>query len=168
MAVIDEAWSQPDFTLVDALDPTMITRPDPMFVLTSTVGDGTDVLLSHFQELGRTSVDGNGDGAIAFFEWSAAHDDAVDDRDVWWRTHPALGHTIDEHRLADRLHVLKADQFARVPVSASGRSRQHRPRPGALAVARRPSGPAFSTASDGRGRCRTRTSACFARGLRRT
>src|SRR5262245_40189414 len=51
MAIIDEAWAHKDFTMIDALDPTMITRPDPMFVITSTVGEGDDALLMHFQEL---------------------------------------------------------------------------------------------------------------------
>ena len=113
-AVLDETWRQPDFSLIDALDPAMITRPDPMFIMPSTVGDGADTVLIHFQDIGRNSVlSGNDTDGVAFFEWSADDDDAVDDRSVWWRTHPALGHTITEDRLLNRLGVLNAPEFAR-------------------------------------------------------
>jgi len=114
MAIVDEAWSHKDFTMIDALDPTMITRPDPMFVITSTVGEGDDALLMHFQELGRAETQRDAaENAIAFFEWSAPDDAPLDDPAVWRATHPALGHTITEERLQNRLQVLHSDQFAR-------------------------------------------------------
>ena len=56
LAVLDEAFSHDDLTVVTALEPTTLTRPDPQVWIVSTVGDGSDGLLQHYQELGARSL----------------------------------------------------------------------------------------------------------------
>jgi len=112
LAVLDEAFSHDDLTVVTALEPTTVTRPDPQVWIVSTVGDGTDGLLQHFQELGRLSLT---DPAtrIAYFEWSANDDDDRDDPAVWARVMPALGRTIDADRIRARRANLPPEVFDR-------------------------------------------------------
>lgn len=112
LAVLDEAFAHNDLTVVTALEPTTITRPDPQLWIVSTVGDGTDGLLQHYQEIGELSLK-DPTTRVAYFEWSADDDADRDDPDVWARTMPALGHTIDIERVARRRADLPADLFDR-------------------------------------------------------
>lgn len=97
-AVLDEAFAHVDLTAVTALQPTMLTRPDPQLFVVSTLGDGTDGLLMHYQDVGLASLSDPA-SRVAYFEWSATDDDDRDDPDVWARVMPALGHTIDLERV---------------------------------------------------------------------
>jgi len=112
LAVLDEAFSHDDLTVVTALEPTTVTRPDPQVWIVSTVGDGTDGLLQHFQEIGQQSLT---DPAtrVAYFEWSATDDDDRDDPAVWARVMPALGTTIDAERIRSRRANLTPEVFDR-------------------------------------------------------
>jgi hypothetical protein len=112
LACLDEAFSHDNLTVVTALEPTTITRPDPQVWIVSTVGDGSDGLLLHYQELGLASLT---DPAtrIAYFEWSATDDDDRDDPATWARVMPALGHTIDIERLRTRRATLTPEVFDR-------------------------------------------------------
>lgn len=112
MAILDEAFSHHDLTVVTALEPTTITRPDPQVWIVSTVGDGTDGLLMHYQEIGEAALT---DPAtrIAYFEWSADDDDDRDDPETWARVMPALGHTIDLERVRTRRATLTPEVFDR-------------------------------------------------------
>jgi phage terminase large subunit-like protein len=101
-AVLDEAFSHDDLTVVNALQPPMITRDDPQLWIVSTVGDGSDGLLQHYQEVGRLSLR-DPDTRIAYFEWSATDDDDRADPAVWRRVMPALGLTITEQRVRSYL-----------------------------------------------------------------
>jgi len=111
-AVVDEAFSHPDLTMVAALSPTMITRPDPQLWIISTPGDGTDGLLMHYQDVGLASLF-DPDTNVAYFEWSRADDEHVADPEVWHRRIPALGQTIDERRLRLELVSLGEPEFDR-------------------------------------------------------
>lgn len=86
---IDEAFSHLDLTAPTALEPTMLVNTDPQLWVASAVGDGTDGLLMHYQELGVTSL-GDPETRTAYFEWSAPDDVDVLDRAVWRATIPAL------------------------------------------------------------------------------
>jgi hypothetical protein len=112
LACLDEAFSHDDLTVVTALEPTTITRPDPQVWIVSTVGDGSDGLLQHYQELGETSLSDPA-SRIAYFEWSATDDDDRDDPETWARVMPALGHTIDPDRVRGRRATLTAEVFDR-------------------------------------------------------
>lgn len=112
LACIDEAFSHDDLTTVTALNPATVTRLDPQLWIVSTVGDGTDGLLMHYQEIGELSLN-DPTSRVAYFEWSATDDDDRDDPAVWRRVMPALGHTITEERIAGRRAELPPAEFDR-------------------------------------------------------
>jgi hypothetical protein len=86
---IDEAFSHPDLTLPTALEPTMLVNTDPQLWVASAVGDGTDGLLMHYQEIGAASL-ADPDTRTCYFEWTAPDDADPLDRDVWRATIPAM------------------------------------------------------------------------------
>jgi hypothetical protein len=86
---IDEAFAHRDLTLPTALEPTMLVNTDPQLWVASAIGDGTDGLLMHYQEVGVQSL-ADPETRVAYFEWSAAEDADVMDRAVWRATIPAL------------------------------------------------------------------------------
>jgi hypothetical protein len=92
LGVIDEAFAQTDLALPQAFGPAMVTRRDAQLWIVSVVGDGTDVLLQHYQDQGTAALE-DPDSRLAFFEWSALTGD-VYDLDVWRSCMPALGLTI--------------------------------------------------------------------------
>ena len=112
LACLDEAFSHDDLTVVTALEPTTITRPDPQVWIVSTVGDGSDGLLQHYQELGESSLS-DPRSKIAYFEWSATDDDDRDDPATWARVMPSLGLTIDPERIRGRRATLTPEVFDR-------------------------------------------------------
>jgi len=112
LAVLDEAFSHDDLTVVTALEPTTLTRPDPQVWIVSTVGDGSDGLLQHYQELGARSLLDPA-SKVAYFEWSAKDEDDRDDPACWDRVMPALGHTVDLARIRSRRATLTPESFDR-------------------------------------------------------
>lgn len=100
---IDEAFSHVDLTIPTALEPTMLVNTDPQLWVASAVGDGTDGLLMHFQELGAASLT-DPDTRTAYFEWSAAADVDVLDPKVWAATIPAYGLTLSERAVRRLSH----------------------------------------------------------------
>lgn len=112
LSCIDEAFAHRDLTVVTALEPATVTRFDPQLWIVSTVGDGTDGLLQHYQEIGELSLS-DPDTRIAYFEWSAGDDEDRDDPATWERNMPALGYTITLERIARRRSDLPADVFDR-------------------------------------------------------
>lgn len=112
LAVLDEAFAHRDLTMITALEPTMITIPDPQLWVVSTIGDGSDGLLQHYQDLGFASLS-DPDTRICYFEWSALEDDDRHDPEVHRRVIPALGRTIDLDRIAARARQLPPEEFDR-------------------------------------------------------
>ncbi len=125
-AVLDEAFAHEDLTLVNALEPTMLTKPDPLTLIVSTPGDGTDGLMLHYEELAAVAVN-DPDTTMFVFDWSATEDDDRTDPDVWRRVMPALNLTITEARIRQLLSravgagVAEFDRayLARRPTSAT-------------------------------------------------
>ena len=112
LAVLDEAFSHDDLTVVNALQPTTLTRPDPQMWIVSTIGDGSDGLLQHYQEVARLSLD-DPDTRVAAFEWSATDQDDRYDPAVWRRVMPALGHTITEERVRSYSRTTPIEEWDR-------------------------------------------------------
>jgi hypothetical protein len=92
---IDEAFAHKGLSIVTALEPTMLVNTDPQIWIASAIGDGTDGLLMHYQELGVLSLS-DPTTRVAYFEWTAADDVDVLDPKVWRATIPALGHSLTE------------------------------------------------------------------------
>lgn len=110
--VLDEAFVYPDTSVISSIQPTMVTRPDPQLTIVSTVGAGDDGLLQHYQDIGTAAVN-DPDSRIAFFEWSAAPDDDLDDPAVWARVMPALGTTISVDRIRSYRQTMPSAEFDR-------------------------------------------------------
>jgi len=111
-AVLDEAFHFKSLDILNALQPTMLTRPDPQMWVVSTPGYGDDVLMLHFEELAAIAVT-DPDSHMAVFDWSALEDDDRTDPAVWRRVMPALGLTITETAVADALRVTPPAEFDR-------------------------------------------------------
>jgi len=111
-AVLDEAFAHRDLTLINAIQPTMITRPDPQLWIVSTPGNGDDGLMLHYEEAAAVALN-DPDSRMAVFDWSATEDDDRADPDVWARVMPALGHTITADRVKSLLRTTPAAEFDR-------------------------------------------------------
>jgi phage terminase large subunit-like protein len=114
LAVVDEAFAQPDGRLEQAFSPSMLTRPEPQLWFVSTAGAPTDGWFRQKVEAGRASI---GERGMAYFEWSAPDGADPHDRSVWWECMPALGYTVSEATIADELSSFesegKLDEFRR-------------------------------------------------------
>lgn len=106
-AYIDEAFAQPDNRLEQAFRPAMITRRNTQLCWVSTAGwlDGSPYLLEKVRR-GRDCADMGLREGLAYFEWSAPEDADIDDRDAWRECMPALGHTIDERKIAAEMSAM--------------------------------------------------------------
>lgn len=100
---IDEAFSHPGLQVVTALEPTMLVNTDPQIWVASAVGDGTDGLLQHYQEIGVASLT-DPETRIAYVEYSSPADVDVLDPKVWWSTIPALGYSLTEQAVRRLAH----------------------------------------------------------------
>lgn len=121
--VIDEAFNFKTLEIINQLQPTTITRPDPQMWIVSTPGNGDDALMLHYEEVAATAVH-DPDTTVAVFDWSATPDDDRTDPAVWRRVMPSLDITITEDRVTDLLRTTPPAEFdraylARRPTSAT-------------------------------------------------
>lgn len=89
LAVVDEAFDQPDDRLEQAFRPAIRTQPDAQLWWVSTAGKPSDLWFRGKVESARAGVAELTGTAI--FEWSAADDADPADPAVWWECMPALG-----------------------------------------------------------------------------
>lgn len=138
LAMIDEAWAQKDMSLPQAFSPAMVTRPDAQLWIVSTVGDGSDSLLAHYQAAGAAALT-DPDSRLCYVEYSAAPEADPDDPAVWLGCMPAIGHTID-------LDTIRAERAGLPPMSLNGPTcAAGRRRGPPTAPSPRPPGPPAST-----------------------
>lgn len=109
---LDEAFAHADLTIINGVQPTMITRPDPQLWITSTRGDGTDGLLLHYEEVAAVAAR-DPDTRVCAFIWGAGEDDDRADPKVWRRVMPALGYTQSEARVRSLLSTTPPAEFDR-------------------------------------------------------
>jgi len=108
LAMIDEAFEHKDARVDAGFRVPMITRLQPQMWIVSTAGTWESAYYLTKQAAGREAVEAGRDRGVAYFEWSADEDADLWDPDVWRRTHPALGHTIDEEVLRGEIEALIA------------------------------------------------------------
>ena len=113
-AVVDEAFSQVDSRLEIALKPAMITRPDPLLIVTSAAGTPTDspYLLDKVVR-GREIAEAGVNSGVAFFEWGAPEDADPSDPATWRMAMPALGRTITEEAVRADFLGMELSDFRR-------------------------------------------------------
>jgi hypothetical protein len=97
---IDEAFAHQEDDVEQAMLPAQATRFNPQIWVQSTAGDEKSFYWYRKILAGRAQPVG---GEVAFFEWSIPDDADIDDPEVWWEHHPALGHTITEKFLRAQL-----------------------------------------------------------------
>lgn len=107
LAVVDEAFSQIDFRLEQALKPAMITKSEPQLWVISTAGTGSSVYLRSKVDRGREICSAGGQSGSVYFEWAAGDDDDPADPETWLNCHPALGHTISFDALNTDFHSME-------------------------------------------------------------
>jgi hypothetical protein len=113
LAVIDEAFAQPDWRLEQSLKPAMITRPEPQLWVVSTAGDQDSAYLWTKVERGREACQLGTDTGVAYFEWSADEDADAGNPATWWSCMPALGHTVTEAAVAADFLSMPGSEFER-------------------------------------------------------
>jgi hypothetical protein len=113
LAVLDEAFSQEDSRVEQALRPAMITRPQPQLYIVSTAGDTRSLYLKDKVDRGRQYVEYGVDASIAYFEWSAPDDADPRDHETWYKCMPALGHTIDVDAIQSDFEIMQLAEFRR-------------------------------------------------------
>jgi hypothetical protein len=111
-AFLDESYAHRDLTLVNGIQPTMITKADPQLWIISTKGDGDDGMLLHYEEVARIALN-DPDTRVAVFVWEADEDDDRNDPATWRKVMPALGRTITEARVRTLLTTTAAGEFDR-------------------------------------------------------
>lgn len=110
---VDEAFHHQDDRADGSLKPTLNTRPDGQFVIVSTKGTWKSVWLNGKIDAGRLAVERGDLNGLAYFEWSAPRDLAIDDPATWRMCMPALGYTLTEAVVQDALASMPEDEFRR-------------------------------------------------------
>lgn len=106
--ILDESYAL-SAQAMGALLPTLSARPNPQVWYTSSAGKRDSSQLMMVRDRGR----GGGDPGLAYFEWSAPVDAAVDDTDAWAMANPALGIRIDAEFVKRELAALPLAEFRR-------------------------------------------------------
>jgi hypothetical protein len=105
VVLLDEVREQRSFDLMGGIKPTMTASRDPQIIYLSNAGDAESVVLNDLRRRAESSP------SLAYLEWSAKPDRALDDRDGWAEANPALGITIQEDTLADFHQSLPAPVY---------------------------------------------------------
>ena len=103
--ILDEVREQRSFDLLAGIKPTLTASKNPQVIYLSNAGDSDSVVLN---DLRRRA---DNDPALAYLEWSAGPDRAVDDRAGWAEANPALGITIQPDTLEDMYRSLPRPVF---------------------------------------------------------
>ncbi len=109
----DEAFADVDARMEQGLQPTMATRPEPQFWITSTAGTPESTYLWGKVEAGRARVESREPSRTAYFEWSAPDDMDPGDPATWQAIHPALGFTIDQSAIEFAYGSMDLPEFKR-------------------------------------------------------
>lgn len=100
IGIIDEFWHFVDNRTEQGLRPAMLTVPDAQLLKCSTAGTDASLYYNTQIELGRQAVADDTGRGLAFFEWSIADDQDIDDPATWRDFMPALGRTVDPDTIA--------------------------------------------------------------------
>ena len=113
LAIIDEAFAQPNDRLEQGFKPAMVTRPQPQLWVVSTAGDVSSNYLNAKIDDGRERVDRGLTEGVAYFEWSAEQGADPADEQVWAGCMPALGHTIGVEAIRADFESMRLVEFRR-------------------------------------------------------
>jgi hypothetical protein len=109
LGICDEVREHSTWAAIGAIDGALTATPDPQLWMMSNAGDSTSIVLDHFRSQAMTAIElavteatdtANG---LALFEYSGEDDCDLDDRVQWTYANPALGYTITERTLIEKL-----------------------------------------------------------------
>lgn len=112
--ILDEAQELPVSTM-DALIPTLSSRPNPQIIYTGTVPSilNDSAVWKGVRDRGREGADG-----LAWLEWSPGEKwEDADDREAWYTANPAIGYRLSEEYIERERQVLTDDSFRRERLS---------------------------------------------------
>jgi len=112
LLIFDEAREQHDEDLWGAAVPTQRSRPNPQIWVVSNAGDPDSVVLNKLRDRGRSAADDPAtDPSIAYLEWSAADDVALDDPAGWVAANPDLGNRLSTDSILEEMRSLSENSF---------------------------------------------------------
>lgn len=103
--ILDEVREQRTFELVASIKPAITASKNPQIIYLSNAGDSDSVVLNDLRRRADT------ESRLAYLEWSAAPERAIDDRVGWAEANPALGITIQMDTLEDFYRSLPGPVF---------------------------------------------------------
>lgn len=109
VVIFDEAFALTD-AQTEALEPTILARPNPQSWYTSSppLDGASGEPLFALRARGETGADG-----LAWFDWGAEMGVDPTDVEAWYATNPAMGYRISERGLAKARLKLSDEGFAR-------------------------------------------------------
>jgi hypothetical protein len=118
LTFLDEIWAFTQLqgsTLMQAVLPTMVTRPWAQTWMVSTAGTAKSTFMLPIVKAARKAIEaGDRTTRTAYFEWSLPDDADPMDLDAVVAAHPAFGHTIRNRRvLAFNPMLMKPAEYAR-------------------------------------------------------
>jgi phage terminase large subunit-like protein len=94
LIVCDELWNIQPTVVFDALQPSQIARPNPLFSCWSTAGDESSTAMLRMREQGINDIDAGLSRQLYFASWSPPPGVDVNDQQWWAWSNPALGVTV--------------------------------------------------------------------------
>jgi hypothetical protein len=115
--IIDEVREMDDFDFIAAAKPTLTASRDPQVLYLSNAGEEDSIVLNAIRLRAAE------DPRLAYLEWSAAAERAVDDRAGWYEANPSVGHNpavlpyleneYVSNRLAGTLAIFETEHLCR-------------------------------------------------------
>jgi hypothetical protein len=103
--ILDEVREQQNFELMQAIKPTTTASRNPQIIYLSNAGDVSSVVLNDLRRRSEQDED------LAYLEWSASPERAIDDLIGWKEANPALGLTIQIETLRSLFKSSKPTAF---------------------------------------------------------
>jgi phage terminase large subunit-like protein len=113
LGVIDEAWSQRDATIEQALKPAMMTVASAQLWVVSTAGNEFSSYFRGKVEEGRARCEMGVTDTAAYTGYSAPDDADPADPATWWGCMPALGITVSEETVRADFETMELSEFRR-------------------------------------------------------
>jgi phage terminase large subunit-like protein len=113
LAVIDEAWSQRDDTIEQAVRPAMMTRRAAQLWVVSTAGNELSSYFRGKVDAGREAAAAGATDTACYIGYSAPDDADPGDPAVWWACMPALGATVTEETVRSDFTTMDLAEFRR-------------------------------------------------------
>jgi phage terminase large subunit-like protein len=113
LGVVDEAWSQTDNRLEQAMRPAMMTVEDAQLWIVSTAGKETSSYFRGKVEDGRNRAEMGLTDTGAYLGWSAPDGADPAAEETWYGCMPALGRTVSVETVAKDFELMDLPEFRR-------------------------------------------------------